>query len=746
MAEEVGSLAVKIGLDNTGFTTGISLVNKNLRVLNSEFKLNTSAIGANGTAMDKLKLKASSLAQSIDNQKMKVDILEKAYQKSVTAKGKDAKATQDLEIRMNIAKTALNNMKNTLETTNTAIETQGSKWKIYGDKLTSVGDKMKKFGDKVKGIGKTLSAAVTTPILAIGAGSIKLASDQNESLNKVDVAFKNNANEVKSWSDTTLQKFGIAKGSALDMASLFGDMASGMGINTSEAAKMSTNLGGLAGDLASFKNIGIDQAEEALKGIFTGEGDSLKQLGVVMTDATLKEYAHATGSKKSYDQMSQSEKVMLRYQYVLDKTKNSQGDFAKTSDGTANSSRVLAESVKELGANFGTILLPVVTPIIQKLSQLIQSFGKLSPETKKIILIIAGIVAVVGPVIVIVGTLISSIGAISGFVGGIGTAIANAGGLIAVLTGPIGIVIAIVVALVAVGVLLYTNWDIIKAKCAQLAKDIPIKFHELVTGAVAKIVELKDKIVAKFIEINLAMAQKVIDMVKTVVTKFNELKTGIVQKVLDIKTAVVGKFNEMVNWIKQLPATLMTIGKNMFTSMKNGISSTIGNIASAIKSGINNAISFLRNLPSQMLGYGRDMIQGMIDGITGMVGRIGSAVSGVADKIRSFLHFSVPDEGPLTDYESWMPDMLGTMAKGIDANKFKITDSIKRLTKDMSIGVKATGGVNSSTLAGTKNITNNYGSLLHTDKIEIKNDMSIEAIAQQLIFYMKQQNSAMGGN
>lgn len=432
-----------------------------------------------------------------------------------------------------------------------------------------------------------------------------------------------------------------------------------------------------------------------------------------MQDSTLIDYAHTLGIKKKYSEMTQSEKVMLRYQYVLDKTKNSSGDFAKTSTGTANSSRILAESIKELGANFGTYLLPVITPIIQKLSSLVQSFGKLSPETKKIILIIAGIVAVVGPVIVIIGTLITSMGAIIGFVGGIGTAIATAGGLIAVLTGPIGIVIAIVVALVAVGILLYKNWDTIKAKCAQFAVAIPAKFNELKNSVIAK---------------------------------FNEIKTAIAQKANDIKTAVVNKFNEIINWFKQLPATLLTIGRNMFTSMKNGITSTIGNVTGAIKNGINNAVSFLKSLPSQMLGYGRDMIQGMIDGITGMIGRIGSAVSGVADKIRSFLHFSTPDEGPLKNYETFMPDLMQGLATGIDKNKFKVVDSIKALTKDMSIGIKATGGVNSGTLAGTKNITNNYGSLLHTDKIEIKNDMSIEAIAQELGFYMKQQNLAIGGD
>ena len=89
-------------------------------------------------------------------------------------------------------------------------------------------------------------------------------------MNKVEVAFGDNADEVKSWGDTTIKQFGIAKGTALDMASLYGDMATGMGVNTKEASKLSTNLTGLAGDLASFKNVSIDVAKTALAGVFTG--------------------------------------------------------------------------------------------------------------------------------------------------------------------------------------------------------------------------------------------------------------------------------------------------------------------------------------------------------------------------------------------------------------------------------------------------------------------------------------------
>lgn len=108
------------------------------------------------------------------------------------------------------------------------------------------------------------------PIVALGTLAVKNASDLQETMNKVDVAFGDSSNSVKEWGDTTIKQFGIAKGTALDMASLFGDMATGMGVNQDEASNLSKNMVGLAGDLASFKNISLDVAKTALAGVFTG--------------------------------------------------------------------------------------------------------------------------------------------------------------------------------------------------------------------------------------------------------------------------------------------------------------------------------------------------------------------------------------------------------------------------------------------------------------------------------------------
>tara|TARA_R110000796_G_scaffold59842_2_gene138148 strand:+ start:463 stop:2481 length:2019 start_codon:yes stop_codon:yes gene_type:complete len=307
--------------------------------------------------------------------------------------------------------------------------------------LSKTQKKLKDFGDSAKAVGKSMSIYVTAPIVLAGGASIKFASDFQESLNKVDVSFKNSSKEVREFAKTTLKSFGIAEGTALDMSALFGDMSTSMGLSTNEAAKMSTSLVGLAGDMASFKNISIDEVTTALSSVFTGETESLKRLGIVMTEVNLKQFAMEQGITKNIKLFSQAEKVQLRYNYVMAQTANSQGDFARTSDGAANQMRIFQETIKELAVEFGQILLPTFTKIITKVNDLLERFRELSPSTKKIIIVVAGLAAALGPLLIVIGTLASTVipALITGF-----KLFKTA--MIAV-TGPIGLIITAVTAL-----------------------------------------------------------------------------------------------------------------------------------------------------------------------------------------------------------------------------------------------------------------------------------------------------------
>lgn len=258
---------------------------------------------------------------------------------------------------------------------------------------------------KFTAIGQNLTLGVTAPVLAAGAAAFKMASDYEESLNKVRVAFGSSSSSVEEFSKTAIDSIGLAEQSALDMAALFGDMATSMGLTRPAAAEMSTSLVQLAGDLSSFKNINIEEVTTALAGVFTGETESLKRLGIVMTEANVQAYALEKGISKKLNTMSQAEKVALRYEYVLNATKNAQGDFARTSDGAANQMRVVSQAVKDLGADFGKILLPVITPLIKSIADAVKRFANLDEATKKTVITVAALAAAVGPLLIVYGKL-----------------------------------------------------------------------------------------------------------------------------------------------------------------------------------------------------------------------------------------------------------------------------------------------------------------------------------------------------
>ncbi len=279
-------------------------------------------------------------------------------------------------------------------------------------KVSTMRDKMHSAGEKMKAVGGKMTKYMTLPILAGAGVSIKAFSDLQETINKVDVSFGGSAGVVKKWSESSIKSMGLAQQSALDAAALFGDMGTGMGQNQEEASKMSMGLTQLGADMASFKNVSIDRAQTALAGVYTGETEALKSLGVVMTETNLQEFAASKGITKKISQMTQAEKVQLRYNFVMDKTANAQGDFARTSDSIANKTRTASEKTKQLSAELGGKLAPIYQKLLEVGTKVLDWFGNLSDKWQKWIVYIGIALAILGPLVSIVGTLATVLSAV----------------------------------------------------------------------------------------------------------------------------------------------------------------------------------------------------------------------------------------------------------------------------------------------------------------------------------------------
>lgn len=201
-----------------------------------------------------------------------------------------------------------------------------------------------------------LGIAIATGKFAKDA--LKLASDLEEVQNVVDVTFGDMSEAVNKFSKTAIQNYGISETLAKKYSGTFGAMAKSFGFTTDEAVKMSTALTAMSGDVASFYNLETDAAYTKLKSVFTGETESLKELGIVMTQTALDQYALQQGYSKTTKQMTEQEKVALRYKFVMDKLKNVSGDYQRTSDGWANMTRTAKLEIESLVAEIGTELMP----------------------------------------------------------------------------------------------------------------------------------------------------------------------------------------------------------------------------------------------------------------------------------------------------------------------------------------------------------------------------------------------------
>ena len=226
-----------------------------------------------------------------------------------------------------------------------------------------------------KKAGIALAAAFSVKkLVEFGAQCIELGSDLQEVQNVVDVTFPRMGSQVDAFAKEAAASFGLSETMAKRFTGTFGAMAKAFGFSEKAAYEMSTTLTGLAGDVASFYNISQDEAYTKLKSVFSGETETLKDQGVVMTQNALDAYALANGYGKTTQAMSEMEKVALRYQFVQDQLSASSGDFIRTSDSWANQVRILKLQFDSLKATIGQGLINVLTPVIKVINTII---GKL---------------------------------------------------------------------------------------------------------------------------------------------------------------------------------------------------------------------------------------------------------------------------------------------------------------------------------------------------------------------------------
>jgi len=251
--------------------------------------------------------------------------------------------------------------------------------------LKSANNAIKSSGieNSLKKIGKLAIAAFSVKAITdFTKECLNLGSDLAEVQNVVGVTFGDLNSQVDTFAQNAIEQFGLGQTVAKKYVGTFGAMAKAFNFSNEEALKMSETLTGLTGDVASFYNLSSELAFTKLKSVFTGETETLKDLGIVMTQTALDEYAMANGFGKTTAKMTEQQKTALRYQFVLDKLSIAQGDFARTSDGWANQTRVLSLRFNELKASLGQGFINLFTPIVQGINWVIARLQVLADAFK----------------------------------------------------------------------------------------------------------------------------------------------------------------------------------------------------------------------------------------------------------------------------------------------------------------------------------------------------------------------------
>lgn len=392
------------------------------------------------------------------------------YKLRIVVEGSDAGASRALggveKSLDNTAKSAKSASGGINSSLNSVVSnTQGASSSIQGS-LNSIGGAFSNVGDKLRGMGTGLTAAVTLPIVGIATAAVSMASDLNESASKVEVVFGKMSSSVMKWSETASTALGVSQQQALESVGTFGNLFKSMGLGEEPTLKMSESLVQLASDLASFNNLDPKEVLDKLRAGITGEAEPLKTLGVNINAAMIqakaltmglgksnvdmvkvtistqklalaqfkasealrlhgrnsKEYASAFISVETAQQavtnamegsaveLTAAEKAQAAYALIMEQTTTAQGDFARTSDGMANSMRIIKASITDIGASLGSILLPYVNQAAAKIKDFLLSFDGLSDGTKKWIVFGALAAAAIGPLLIGLGTLSSAIG------------------------------------------------------------------------------------------------------------------------------------------------------------------------------------------------------------------------------------------------------------------------------------------------------------------------------------------------
>ena len=619
--------------------------------------------------------------------------LDDGYDTIITKTGATGKALQELN---DVADDIYSSMAVSMEDVGIAVGEVNTRFQATGKQLQDLSEEFLKFA-QINGTDLNTSIDTTDAIMT------KFGIDTSRTSNVLGL-FTKAGQDTGISMDTLLNSLQTNGASLQELG--FSLTQSTMLLAQMEASGVDTTIG-----ITSLKKA-VTNLTDSGKPLNTALSEVISSIKNAKSDTEALNIASSTFGSKGAAEMSKAIRdgrldindlaaSLQSYGSVVSET------FEETQDPW-DEATIATNNLKLAGADLGSTLLETLTPKINSTVEAIKNFAQwfrsLSDEQKNIILIIATLVAAIGPLFIFIGKMASGVSAIIKVVQVLIPIVSSLNAVLA--ANPIILIITGITALIVAIVLLYN-------KCEW--------FRDGVNAVVGTIVDFAKEVWDK---ISTFFTETIPNAFNAVISWFKDNWQGLLLLLVNPFAGAFKLLYDNCEGFRNFVNGFVEKVVDAFTGFASDIKERAVSIGTHITDGIEVAIDYIRDLPHKMTEWGKDMIDGFVAGIKSKVSNVENAVIGIGNKIKSFLHFSRPDEGPLRDYETWMPDFIGRMAEQIEQQKGKITNAVQSMAGEMKFTPAIAG--TSSTTSNTTNVFN--GNYKFNDKSDIDYFMNQAAL------------------
>lgn len=611
MASKIKGITIEIGGDVQPLNKALEGVNKKSRDLQSELRQVERLLKLDPGNTELLAQKQELLTKAVENSREKLETLRKAQQQvEEQFKKGDIGEEQYRAFQRELIKA-----EQELQRFEKRLQSSGNETKTFKDKLEEAGKTVKEVGEKIKSIGKTMSTTVTAPIVG---GFAALTAGTKE--------FRSDLSRLEANAEVAGQKMDVLNDAMATLHAVTGETDSSVeglsnllatGFRDEQLTELLDSLYGAAikfSDTLKFEGIADGLQETLATGEAVGPFAELLERSGIALDSFNEglQQAIANGEQENYILQTLAQTGLAE---TYEAWRKNNEEMVKTEEANFRMQQAFAE----LGAS----LEPILRPIIEKVTELVNKFNEMSPTSQRVILVIAGIAAAIGPLLVAFGSVATAVSTLTSLFIKVGAAIGA-------ISAPVAIAVAAVAGLIAVGVALYKNWDEIKEKA----------------------IELKDNL------------QETWENIKNIIAEaWNSIWTTTTETWITINS-----------WLT-----------NLWNGIKNTVVTTWNSILTTITDILNKVKGKFQSLVDSAKDWGKNLMNEFIDGFKSMFGKLWNALEDAANAVAGFLGFHSPTKlGPGRDADKWAPNLVKMYAEGIKKTLPRLQSALNEMASSLT--------------------------------------------------------------